>query len=210
MPSPVDHEDYVGIDPGFNGAIAVIDSGGVPQVWDMPTYKPSPRMREYDLGLLNVRFRQLKRIHNPFVGLEWPTTRPGEGAERCKRFGVGLGQLEALLYCLRMEYVRIPPATWKMKLNLDGKTKKGWEKQNAAFFDMFYPDYTEMIRGPRGGIKDGRCDALLIAHYYRLKTRAGMAQVVEQFGKGSTEAMVLCLNGGKKRKGIMRTEKRPV
>lgn len=198
-------DSFVGVDPGFAGAIALIN-GGVPMIWDMPVRTAKlDRKRELDLGRLWVIIRQFKQdLDAPLVGLEWPTTRPGEGAERAKRFGVQMGQLEALLYAARLDYERVPPATWKGHLCVTGKTQDNWEQISIDLFTTYYPEYTELIYGPQGGLKDGRLDALLIAHYMRVNTLSGIAGVVEEHGKGSVQAEALMLGGGRQGKKKMR------
>jgi len=185
--------NYVGIDPGFLGGIAVIDEFGVPQVWPLPiTDKGGRRGKEYDLGALNVRFRVIKSMYPSHdIGLEWGTSRPGEVPESARRYGVGMGQLEGLMWAHRLNHERVNPVTWKKKLGLKGKTKKGWEGQSAAMFKLFYPDHMDLITGPRGGLKDGLCDALLIAHYMRMQTLAGLTSIKETCDDTARQALLL-------------------
>ena len=193
---------YAGIDPGFTGGLAVINSKGTTvKCWDMPTTSAEKdRQKEIDLDSLYALFREFKRRPNLVLGIEWPTTRPGEGAERSERFGRGKGYLHAYAHLLRLPYYLLAPQLWKGRLGLAGKSDPGANRQGAELFDRYYPGFTDLIRGPRGGIKDGRLDALLIAHFLRTQGTDGMRAVVEQFGKDSAEAMALALNGGRKRK----------
>lgn len=201
------HEFYAGIDPGFTGAIGLMNiTGSVVKVWDIPIRRTGPRNRhrEYDLDKLEPVYRYLARLPLLALGIEWPTTRPGEGAERAERFGRGKGYLEAFAHLKRLSYFKIAPNLWKGRLGLPGKSSTEANRQAADLFDIYYPEYGDLIRGPRGGVRDGRCDALLIAHFLRLQTVRGTRSVVEKFGNQSDEAMLLALKGATGRKRRLR------
>ena len=200
MAVPEEHEMmercFIGVDPGFSGAIARINAGGNDlQVWDMPiTDTPKLRQRELDLGRLDTMLDSVLSVPH-LVGLEWPTTRPAEGAERSERFGRQKGILESFLYFHHANYKRVAPNLWKGRLGLKGKAHEGANAEAAALFDYHYPDCTQLIRGPRGGILDGRMDALLIAHWLRMQSPEGMKALVWAHGKGTPEAMARLLQG---------------
>lgn len=161
---------FAGIDPGFAGAIAVMNAAGTTaNVWDMPvTDAKKDRQREIELYALRDIFARLRRLPDCYVGIEWPTTRPGEGAERCERFGRGKGYLEAFAFLKGLQYTKIAPNLWKGRLGLKGKEHAGANQEAADAFESLYPQWAGLIRGPRGGILDGRLDALMIAHAMRL------------------------------------------
>jgi hypothetical protein len=160
---------FVGIDPGFTGAIGWIIVGSTPALvaYDLPL-QAGTKKREFDLEMLNHYVYRLTELGEIGVGLENPTTRPGEGAERCKRFGEGIGLLKGLLTAHQIPYTCISPNLWKGRLGLPGKTKPGANKAGAQFLVSHYPQAEELVYGPRGGIKDGRLDALLIAHWMKV------------------------------------------
>lgn len=197
---PADPQWFVGIDPGFLGAICIMDVGGLSlRFWDMP-FTGTGKKREFNLGKLEAIFRTLKELPQCLVGLEWPTTRPGEGAERCERFGRGKGYLEAMAYCHGLSYQKVPPNLWKGRLGLPGKQVYNANSLAFDLFEKFYQQYRTEVRGPRDGFLDGRCDAALIAHFLRIRSSGGMRAVVEQFGKESDQALLLLMTGGRKRK----------
>lgn len=159
---------FVGIDPGFTGAIGTISQcGKVLHAVDLPILKVK-KLRQFDLDRLNREIWMLGKLGACVVGLENPTTRPKEGAERCKRFGEGIGMLKGLLTAHRVGYECIPPNLWKGRLGLPGKDKPGANKAGAQLLVTHYPAIESLVYGPRGGIKDGRLDALLIAHWMRV------------------------------------------
>jgi hypothetical protein len=191
---------YAGCDPGFSGAIALLNrSGTTVRVWPMPvTEKDTDRQREINLDGLRDIFRHLRRMPDCAVGIEWPSTRPGEGAERSERFGRGKGYLEAFAFLHRLDYFKLSPAGWKGRLNLPGKEKDPTSRAAAALWEKLYPERSDLIRGPRGGVLDGPLDALLIAEFLRRQSGA----VAEQTKRGSVEhlAAVLAMGPGRRRK----------
>jgi hypothetical protein len=172
----VNPSHFVGIDPGFGGGIAVMNATAtVCKAWPMPiTQRNSKRdgTREYDLDGLHVIFKQLHFLPAPSVTIEWPTTRPGEGAERCERFGRGKGYLEAFLFLMGFNYVKVSPNIWKGRLGLPGKGDDPNSTQGAAYWKEKYPKYAQLILGPRGGVLDGLLDALLLAAYDRMGSQS--------------------------------------
>lgn len=155
---------YLGVDPGRSGALALINGQNVPQVWDMPGSKVD---RGCDIMSL---FQILEAIPSPeqtMAALEWNTARPGEVPDYAFRFGLQTGQLHAALYAYSFQIITLAPNKWTGRLGLPGKTHAGAIEQRAAMWDSLYPAFKSMIRGPRGGILDGRLDALLIAVYIR-------------------------------------------
>lgn len=58
---------------------------------------------------------------------------------------------------------RVLPSIWTRALRLPGKVKRPGAAMAMA--RELYPAAAELLDGPRGGAKDGRADALLIAHW---------------------------------------------
>ncbi len=167
---------FVGIDPGFSGGIAVLSADGTSaKAWPMPiTQRNSARdsTREYDLDGLHTIFKRLHFLPRPEVTIEWPTTRPGEGAERAERFGRGKGYLHAFLHLMQFQYTKVAPNIWKGRLGLPGKESDPNSTQGASYWGEHYPKHVALILGPRGGTLDGLLDALLLAHYGRLGSQS--------------------------------------
>lgn len=161
---------FCGIDPGFTGAFAWIDGDGQSMGYvDMPVTGKG-RGREFDLDKLNkivYQFASTARDNIVIVGLEKPTSMPGEGAHRSHRFGEGIGMLKGLMIAHQLPFRLVPPNLWKGRLGLPGKTDPNANNAGAQLLESHYSTISSMIRGPRGGIKDGRLDAFLIAHWIK-------------------------------------------
>lgn len=216
-----DPKTWVGIDPGLEGAVAVLDGeGNLACLWDIPIeyVKRKRRQKQVHLELLDRIIAALPRYDRPAVHLEWPTTRPDEAAEASKNFGVGLGQLEALCMARGLEVVKLPPQKWKQDLGLPGKKHPHYtptEARKAAcnFACRMIPNLERStVYGPRGGAKDGRAEALLMAWWGWSRTAEGMRILRERWGSmaESTEAMEFCLRAGSGRAYRSRKKKGPV
>jgi hypothetical protein len=156
----------IGIDPGRTGAFAWINlcrSLTDVRIWDMP---PHGDERGIDLGAVNLMMAEWPTGAS-VIGLEWNTGRPGEVPDFAYRFGLQTGQLDGLLFARGFRVEHLSSQKWTRRLGLPGKTHAGAVQQRADMIDRLYPQASTLIRGPRGGLLDGRIDALLIAHYLR-------------------------------------------
>lgn len=175
-----------GIDPGVYGAIAWIGE-------DCVVYDLEPEIFDLSIQLTNARLSGVDSI-----AIEDPHTRPGEGAERCFKFGKGIGRLEGLCMGSGIPYRMIAPQLWTGRLGLPGKSHPEAVPMRMKFLEKHYPGIRDYCVGPRGGLKDGRIDAFCIAHF--MKTQEPMSEVVKQYGRGSAEAQMAVLSWGGNRK----------
>ncbi len=191
------HPYYAGIDPGFTGAIAFCDAGGVHwDVWDMPVDPALKRNELHYTGIFNI----LGGMGDCGIALEYNTTRPDNEPERAYRFGMQTGAIAALLSVLHPDWQRLSPVTWKGKFGLPGKDK---DPQSEAALDFWRglghpPGTTNLVFGPRGGLLDGRLDACLICEYARRMAPDYLRRAADQHGRQSAEAQaaVLCSGPG--------------
>jgi hypothetical protein len=169
---------YVGIDPGFSGAIGVIDlRGQFVAVYDMPVCGGDGRQREIDVIRLAEIIREIAAEPVKAVFLEWNQSRPDEAPEASKRMGVGLGLLEMGWTMMGLRPERVAASKWKGRLGLAGKDgDAGQAKEQAVrYCEQFIGRVPPgLLRGPRGGAKDGRAEALLIAWEALTSTREGL------------------------------------
>lgn len=194
---------FAGIDPGAKGAIGLINAAGTSvHVWPMPMLGG-----EIDLPGIKKIFSDLVHFPDVHLGIEWPNAWPGafnNVIRDAEVFGRQKGILEAFAYIYCKSYVRVPPQSWKGKLGLDGKQHEGAVAAAAGLWDAQYPAATAMIRGPRGGVLDGPLDALLIAHFLRLKSGA----IANTAVRGSVEHLAAVLSMGKGKRKLCRMPKK--
>jgi len=112
-----DKKVYIGIDPGFSGAISIIDGDKV-TVHDIPTYETiasnKKKKRHYDLGkIIDIFTKFIGREVE--CGLELVNVHPGEGSVSSFNFGKGIGQLEMGIVFAGFNLISITPQKWKKK-----------------------------------------------------------------------------------------------
>ena len=145
-----------GIDPGVNGAIAVLDSENPDSV-----------------ALLNLKKTTINNIHNwlhsqlRFRGSEiWVEdihSMYGMSAKSNFSFGRNLGSILAITELLKgIPPKTVTPKVWQKYIGVTAKGK-AIKKQVAKIAQYLYPQAE--LHGKRGGLLDGRSDALMIAYY---------------------------------------------
>ena len=94
--------------------------------------------------------------------LEKSQAMPDQGGVSNFNYGMGFGILQACAVCNSIPLNLIHPVTWKKAIMFG----QGKEKDAAVYrAQQLFPGI--VFRGPRGGLLDGRAEALLIAEYGR-------------------------------------------
>jgi hypothetical protein len=145
----------VGCDPGFGGALALLEDGRLVEVVDMPlwggTGKPVIDMQRLCALLEEWRPDQ--------VVMEGVGPAPGQGLGSTFRFGYAAGQVHGLVLGLGLVLARVAPGVWKAELRLPGgKVGKAKAREMASHL---WPsgDWFKRVKD------DGRAEAALIAHW---------------------------------------------
>ncbi len=147
---------FVGIDPGKTGAICALDQDR--DITFVDINKPG-----HDI------YDDLKGSQ-PFIMLEKVTPMQKGGLVSAWRFGQNVGRIQGILEATGLGYDMVPPKTWQKECGvvIPPKTPPAQRKKiTEAAVLRLYP-HAE-IYGPKGGLLDGRADALMIAHYCWLK-----------------------------------------
>lgn len=151
----------LGIDPGFTGAIALLDSatGRLLSVADMPTYKNKKGKVEIDhttlFDLLNPGSETVTAV------LEYVASRPNQSAQGTFRFGQGYGAIEMALAAHKIPVQYVTPAKWKSHFGLS--KEKGVSR---GFATQRFPSHAASFSRVKD---DGRAEASLIALYGKEK-----------------------------------------
>lgn len=147
-----------GIDPGKSGAIAILDrAGDLVAVYDMPTTKTSTGRQAVDPHGV----AEILRKHEPSMTvLEQVATRPGEGAVGAFSFGTSYGVVLGVLAALGLRHKLTRPDAWKKQVGIPAKSEKS---VSIAFAKRLVPSCADALAGPKGGLKDGRAEAVLLA-----------------------------------------------
>lgn len=155
---------YLGCDPGFSGALAIISGAAILDCVDMPTvevpHKTGTRA-EIAPALLFDLLCRWQHQHGPIVCavVEEVTASPQMGSVSAFRFGQGFGCLVSVIACMGIRTTLVRPAAWKKAFHLS----KDKAASRAAALQL-WPD--EAARFAR--VKDdGRAEACLLAEFGR-------------------------------------------
>ena len=171
-----------GIDPGKQGCLAIIGADGAVEFHDTPT---AETIKSGKTKLGNERhktiylphemaaiLRALKARGLQGVVIEEALALPafGKGGARSVAMpasaaleaGLGFGLWMGILVALEIPFQRVHPRTWKAQL-LEGQPKT--KEAVVPFASALYPRATPFLRGPKGGLRVDRADALLLGHW---------------------------------------------
>lgn len=155
---------FCGVDPGFQGAVALIDENlSLAGLCDMPIRNIEGR-REVDGTKLAEILREWEPDH---VTVERVWGRAGEGGRNAFNFGRATGIVIGVLYSLGLPFIEVAPATWMSAL-LKGRTEEG-KGRSLAWAHEHFPDAE--LETKRHRMLDGRADALAIGYYGLLTAR---------------------------------------
>lgn len=144
---------YIGIDPGAKGSMCLIANGKVLfKDFDLKEYSNTLK------AFLDTDDTEL------MVAIEKVHAMPGQGVSSSFSFGQRLGELEGMLTALQIPYELVAPKDWQKACGIPAKSDK---KGIASVIQKLYP--TAELYGNKGGLRDGRSDALGLAHFIRLK-----------------------------------------
>ena len=152
----------IGIDPGFNGAIAVIhNKEGIAMLRDMPIIKVGTK-RAYDINEMVDLLIPYASFDDTVVILEQSQAMPKQGVSSTFKTGVGYGAWLGIIGALKMKLRTIHPRVWSNTV-FKGMTGQG-KSRSILFAKQMYPE-AELCPGRTKKPKDGRSDAICIAHY---------------------------------------------
>jgi len=157
-------EVTIGIDPGLDGALSLIRNGQLIGVLDMPTNTvkvAGKKRRVIDDVQLRFDLRSEALPDGSMVVIEQQSTRPGQSSQSGLKTGYGYGLIIGVVVGLGYPYRIVTPKQWKKPFGLtDNKA------ESVALAAELWPYAAESFYGPRGGGKDGRAEAALIAEYH--------------------------------------------
>lgn len=148
---------YIGIDPGKSGCLAILCADGDVYFYDYPKdgdlaayYTEIQKGIEYKE--LTVELAVLERVH----------AMPKQGVSSMFTFGANFGGWQTWLIMQRYPHQIIPPQVW-MKGFVSKGDGKNTKQCIAVACKRLFPNV--VLEGPKGGYKDGRADALMMAYY---------------------------------------------
>lgn len=161
--------NYIGIDPGLDGAVAVIDVVfNRVRLLDVPTLSVGTK-REYDAAGMAALLREFEPDNFGGVAvIESVHSMPEQGVASSFAFGKGLGIWLGILAALQIPHELVTPQRWK-KTVMDGMAKEKDASRQRAI--QLFPAAAADLKLKK---HHGRADALLMAEFKR-RVDAGRA-----------------------------------
>lgn len=156
---------YVGVDPGKNGAVVIIDCQA--QIVDK-----SPMF--VDLGgeldpVAYYNFLSKNSNHISHVFVEKVNAMPGQGVTSMFSFGQAFMFSYVVPKLMKLPLTLVTPQSWQKVMHEGIDKTLAAKKRSLIAFNRLFPGLdlrkTERCKGPH----DGMIDALLLANYGRLK-----------------------------------------
>ena len=151
----------IGIDPGLNGAIAVLQNNKVSQIHDVPVMtdgkKNKRQLNSAQLvKLLNDNFQDEV---DTVVVVEQVNAMPGQGVTSMFNFGQTFGAIKGICAALNLPIFFVRPAKWKKHFDLINSSK---DASRTKAIEM-YPSISDQLSKKKDVNKS---DAILIARFY--------------------------------------------
>ena len=167
---------FCGVDLGISGAIAFLSDDGSLLVYDMPTITVSSGRRSKKTGKMGKKrildFARIKSLlvdNDPIYAMveQVPVSLGREGATSLATLHKNSGIILGMLFGIGIPTEESLPSSWqKLFFKSKGKDTKQLSYDTAC---KLFPSTCDVFVGPKGGIKDGRSDAALLATLARRK-----------------------------------------
>lgn len=161
---------WIGIDPGLDGAIAVLDDdGSEPDVGRMPTVPAANgKGRDYDIARIRDWLSEAGEARPCRVVIErqQAMVRAGikQGTVSSFQTGRGFGLLEGLCAGLGLSHELVHPRIWQAEM-FRGQKVKDTKSASLLLAHRLFPA-VRLLPGERARVEHhGMSDALLIAAY---------------------------------------------
>lgn len=145
----------IGFDPGLGGAVAMLDSDGLPMMCeDLPIMRDKMLAWVDGLRLQSLLLEALQG--RPAVAyVERVGSMPGQGVASSFKFGVGFGSILSVLQANQLSIELVTPAVWKRAMGIGPDKSASLNKARLLYPSVDLP----LVR------HHGRAEALLLARY---------------------------------------------
>ena len=151
----------IGIDPGINGAISIIENKKIIEVYDTPTMIDGKKNKRQINGaqVTNIFKERLNGEKEVVVVVEHVNAMPGQGVTSMFNFGQSFGVIKGICAALNLPIYFVRPTKWKKHFNLI-KTNKDASRTKVI---EAYPEISSKLHRKKDS---NRADAILIALYF--------------------------------------------
>ena len=150
----------IGIDPGLNGAIVIMENNKVLSVFDMPVMSEGKKNKRQLNSAQLVRIIKENTLANDDINVvvEQVNAMPGQGVTSMFNFGQTFGAIKGVCAALELPIFFVRPAKWKKHFELINASK---DSSRTKVIEM-YPTLSNDLAK-----KDvNKSDAILIARYF--------------------------------------------
>lgn len=157
---------YIGVDPGVNGGICVIDKNhNIIYKTTMPVVGTSKK--EYDVFFI---YKILSYYSNAIVFIEKAQPFYRDGKKQSFKTGFGYGVLQGVLAASNTSFQIVAPKVWQ-KTVFEGVQSHDTKKDSLLFCKRKWPneDWTPTERSKK--VHDGMTDAACIAYYGLVRSK---------------------------------------
>ena len=151
----------IGIDPGIQGALAILDNEKVIDIVDLPVMSDGKKNKKQLNGayLSDYLKKHILNIENTVVVVEQVNAMPGQGVTSMFNFGQSFGVIKGICSAMQLPIHFIRPTKWKKYFNLINTSKDASRSRAIEIF----PKVSDKLKRKKDSNK---ADAILIASYY--------------------------------------------
>ncbi|MFL2887547.1 MAG: crossover junction endodeoxyribonuclease [Pelagibacterales bacterium MED-G40] len=151
----------IGIDPGLNGAIAVLQNNKVIQIHDVPVMTDGKKNKRQlnSAQLVKLLKDNFQDEVDTVVVVEQVNAMPGQGVTSMFNFGQTFGAIKGICAALNLPIFFVRPAKWKKHFDLINSSK---DASRTKAIEM-YPSISDQLSKKKDVNKS---DAILIARFY--------------------------------------------
>ena len=151
----------IGIDPGLNGAIAVLQNNKVIEIHDVPVMTDGKKNKRQlnSAQLVKLLKDSFQDEANTVVVVEQVNAMPGQGVTSMFNFGQTFGSIKGICAALNLPIFYVRPAKWKKHFNLINSEK---DVSRTKVIEMF-PKISNKLSRKKD---NNKADAILIAQYF--------------------------------------------
>ena len=151
----------IGIDPGLNGAIVILENNKVLSVFDMPVMSEGKKNKRQLNSAQLVRIIKENTLANDDINVvvEQVNAMPGQGVTSMFNFGQSFGVIKGICSAMQLPIHFVRPTKWKKYFNLINTSKDASRSRAIEIF----PKVSDKLKRKKDSNK---ADAILIASYY--------------------------------------------
>ena len=133
----------IGIDPGLNGAIAILEDNKVKTMFEMPVMSEGKKNKRQlnSAQLVKLIKDNIDNIEETVIIVEQVNAMPGQGVTSMFNFGQTFGAIKGICAALSLPIFFVRPAKWKKHFELINSSK---DASRTKAIEM-YPSISDQL-----------------------------------------------------------------